>query len=236
MILASNGIIAGKGILPSSLLTNIYAVYRAENNTNDSLGIYNGIGQGGLTYTTGKSGSAFLANGINAQILMPDGSFNISNFTYAMWVNVPSIFVPFSVLFSNFSNVNGNFQGIRICLEGTLYRIDIYTGNTTTYLQAQTGLFTVGNYDLIVFTNSANSHKFYKNGSLIYNNTSTYNVAYESSNHPSFLIEDRPSGTQYNYPAPSGVIIDECYVWDRQLTDVEISDFYNSGIGKYYPF
>ena len=71
MILSTHGIIGSSGgVLPSTLLTNLYAVYKAENNANDSLGTYNGTAQGGLTYTTGKSGNAFVFNGVNADILL----------------------------------------------------------------------------------------------------------------------------------------------------------------------
>ena len=93
MILANHGIVSSSGGLsPSTLLTNLYAVYKAENNANDSLGIYNGTAQGGLTYTAGKSGDAFLGNNVNGYIALPTNSidFNGTSFSVNAWVNFDS--------------------------------------------------------------------------------------------------------------------------------------------------
>jgi hypothetical protein len=79
-------------VLGTSLDTSIYAVYNAENNANDSFGTKHGTTQGGLTYTTGKVGTAFQFNGSNAYIQLPNNSFNFTgDFSVSLWVNFPSM-------------------------------------------------------------------------------------------------------------------------------------------------
>ena len=64
MILSTHGIVNSGSSNPLNI--NLYAVYKAESNANDSLGTYNGTAQAGLTYSAGKSGNAFVFNGTNA--------------------------------------------------------------------------------------------------------------------------------------------------------------------------
>jgi len=70
MITSINGILASSGA-KSTLLNNLFAVYKAESNANDSLGVYNGTANGGVTYSAGKSGNAFTFNGTTAYVSLP---------------------------------------------------------------------------------------------------------------------------------------------------------------------
>lgn len=104
MILSLNGIIAGRGLSP--LLTSLYTVYKAENNANDSFGTNNGTAQGGLTYSTGKSGNAFTFNGTNAHVLMPVNSMKKTTFSMNFWIFNPS--AQSTTIFTDFGNDGTN--------------------------------------------------------------------------------------------------------------------------------
>ena len=76
----------------ASLTTSLYAVYKAESNANDSLGTYNGSAIGGVTYTTGKSGNAFTLNGTTSNVQLPDNSLNFTgDFSISIWINPTSV-------------------------------------------------------------------------------------------------------------------------------------------------
>jgi len=56
------------------------------------------------------------------------------------------------------------------------------------------------------------------------------NLTGSISNSIDFNIGARNSATQY-----TNGIIDEVGIWDRVLTSTEITELYNSGVGKQYP-
>ena len=80
------------GVTQSSTIDDsIYAVWKADGNATDSVGSNNGTIMGGLTYSTGKIGSAFQFNGTNAYVRLADNSMNFTgDFTISAWVYMTS--------------------------------------------------------------------------------------------------------------------------------------------------
>lgn len=236
MILSTHGIIGSSGgVLPSTLLTNLYAVYKAENNANDSLGTYNGTAQGGLTYTTGKSGNAFVFNGVNADILLSNGAWNFTgNFSISMWVKFSSL-ASEQILISNFTIGGATVvSGWFIEKTNTELRFRGYN-NGSLVLNATKTAFSPSTsvYTHLVVSRSATNSKIYINGVLDITSSATGAPNYESTNYP-MIGANRYNSTIYQEFFNGN--IDETNIWSKELTATEITELYNAGTGKFYPY
>ena len=243
MILASNGIIAGRGVTPSTLLNSLVSAYNAENNTNDSLGTNNGTGIGGLTYTTGKINQAFNLNGTTSFVNMGDVmDVGTSSWTYSFWFNTNSLATT-TTLFGK--TIAAGVRGRIFCqLDGNKLVIgfDADTSNVIIVETPTLGLSTGTWYNVVVQIDRSDKLKVYVNNSLITltttngtNNLVPYISTNYNTNNPfrigAFTSADNVSAFQFFNGK-----IDEFNVWNRVLTVSEISELYNSSNGKQYPF
>ena len=235
---------AAVGPQPSTpLTTGLYAVYKAENNANDSLLNYNGTAVGGLTYTAGKSGNAFTFNGTNSYVSLPNDSYNnlTGDFSISFWVNYASLASSHQSIFSDFTYNGTNFWGIGIITLGNGLRFGIYNGTSTPInLDILGGQAMITNiwYNYVITRKANTGTKIYRNGALLVSDTNTTNPVYNSGNI-------RPAIGAYNYgPLFSNLVqyymsngskIDELNVWTKELTSTDVTALYNSGTGKFYP-
>jgi len=238
----------------STLLTGLYAVYKAESNANDSLGTYNGTPQGGLTYTTGKSGNAFTFNGTNAQIQLPTNCFNslTGDFSISSWVYLPATYLGTGgatvyILWNIMAPVSwaNNLKGFTLrIISNTLVNFMISDGTTNVSLSFNdTSSIYLKNSNWVHITatrKASTGSKLYLNGVLVSSDTSTQNPVYNSTfQTPNIgaLRSTNSSGTLLinNDFAFNGTKIDELNVWNKQLTATEVTELYNSGTGKFYP-
>lgn len=231
MYIYNHGIYASS---PSNPLWNgLFAVYKAENNTNDSLGVYNGTAQGGLTYTTGKSGNSFLFNGTNAYVALPNNSFNFAgDFSISSWVKFASLSSWQNVI-SNFYS-NGTTQkgwNITVNPTGTKLNFSVYQ-SLTTYLALSYNINAYINQLInIVIVKTSTNHKMYINGSLVASSVAM-SPAYNTTQYCSIgNINDNTNYTDY---MSNGSIVDELCIWDREITSTEVTELYNSGLGTFY--
>jgi len=252
MILANYGIISSSGGLPpSTLLTDLYAVYKAESNANDSLATYNGTSVGGLTYTAGKSGNAFTFNGTNAAIRLPANSMSFTNdFSISVWVNIPPGYAG-GDLIAVLYNINGpswfnNPKGFNLDISGNTVNFPMFNGTSTinslTWVDG-TGSTIKANsgwIHIVAVRKKSTSSKIYVNGVLKASNTNVndavYSSTYQTPNIGNIYMLNS-SGTVVNNDtwAYNGTKIDELNVWTKELTATEVTDLYNSGTGKFYP-
>jgi len=222
----------------SSLLTGLFAVYKGESNTNDSLGNYNGTPYGGLTYSAGKSGNCFTFNGTTGYINLGDNIFNsfTSDFSISMWINVNSVSGN-QALFSNLSyNASNISNGFFVLLRSNSIYFELYNNNNTYEALTTGGYVSTGTWYHVVITRKAGTRsRIYVNGTLINSNTSTLNPTYDTS-----IIPIPSSIGAWKYDS-SHVIsyangnIDELYTYNKELTSTEVTTLYNSGTGKFYP-
>jgi hypothetical protein len=251
MILASHGIISSSGGLPpSTLLTNLYAVYKAESNANDSLEDYNGTAYGGLTYSAGKSGNAFTFNGTTSYVSLPDNSMNLTgDFSISMWV-YPTSGLTQSIL-DNIAFASGSIN------KGWQLDINNMTGaqsgkitfsipqgpasNAYTGWEFRTTSLTNNAWNHIVIkrvdgvntycwvNNISQSYVLFGTGANITTNPTYHTTQYVTIGSYK-LLSGAVGGLMKN-----GSMIDESYIYNRQLTTQEITDLYNAGTGKFYP-
>jgi hypothetical protein len=238
MILSLNGIITAGKTVVSTLLNRLFAVYKAENNANDSLGTNNGTAQGGLTYTTGKSGNAFTFNGTNAYISLPDNSLNlVGQITVSLWwyVNPANDQVFIGNRQRNGSSINHGWQ-FRFNSSAFIFRImnlttdtewiasnSLPSGSTSTWIH------------VVAIKNSSSDFKLYVNNIMT-------NMIGGTSAEPAYLSNQKCTignvwaGSAFDSYMKSGSRIDELNVWNRALTATEVTELYNSGTGKFYPY
>ena len=251
MILANHGIISSSGGLPpSTLLTNLYAVYKAESTANDSLGAYNGTAQGGLTYSAGKSGNAFTFNGTNSLVKYPADSMSFTgDFSISVWVNIPSGYINTDridlLLNITMPNWYNSPKGFWFFTNGT--QVHFYLSNGTAgdgvVWNDTTGSTIKGNSGWlnIVATRKASTRShLYVNGVLKASNTSTLNPAYSLTNQTPvcgalYVLNSAGVVVNNDSYARNGTQTDELNVWTKELTSTEVTDLYNSGTGKFYP-
>lgn len=238
MILAGLGIIAGKGTLPSTLLTNLVSVYKAESNANDSFGANNGTAQGGLTYTTGKSGNAFSLNGTNALVTLPNNMLSFADFSYSAWIrynNMPGG-EAYIVTATNGNGTTIN-NGVAFGFVNGILRL-IISNNTSTTVWTCGSFLANTWYHVAVTKTASNAPKFYKDGVLqtttLLSGSNTLNPLYTSGTYPNSLcsIGAYRYNNGSNTYAYSNALIDEVNVWNKELTSTEITELQT----KYYPY
>lgn len=227
---------AMRGGSVNPLNTSLYAVYKAESNANDSLSAYNGTAQGGLTYSAGKSGNAFTFNGTNAYVSLPNNSLNslTGDFSINLWVNVANTNT-FQTLLSAFEYNGTNYYGFTLFNYGYT-RFDIYNGTTSFITLQEPSANPYSTWYMITITRKAStSTKIYYNGTLKASNTNTTNPVYNLPTYTNIGVRNS-SGAGIQYYAGNGTEIDELNIWNKELTSTEVTDLYNTGTGKFYPY
>jgi hypothetical protein len=239
MILSTHGIIGSSVTVASTLNTNLFAIYKAESNVNDSLGTYNGTAQGGLTYTAGKSGNSFDLNGTNAYVDLPNNSFNFTgDFSVSGWINQSSL-PAYQMVISNQAEVSNNFYGWIVWMFNNKLTFDLYNANlgTPSARWQTTSTLTTNQWYHIAVTKKPNqSAKIYLNGtidvSLVFGSNSG-NLTYTSTNFSTLGVNKYISSVSDGFFNGK---IDEVNVWNKELTSTEVTELYNLGNGKFYPY
>jgi hypothetical protein len=219
-----------------SLSTGLFGIWNGNGTTNDSYSTLTGEARGGLTYSIGKNGSAFTFNGSNTtMVAFPVNSWATGdNFSFSLWFNVTSLSGNSQALISNYSYHNPTMTtygwGLRVVSGGLVFQrfypqMEEYSGGTPVANQWQHA----------VVTRNGSVTKIYLNGDLVGGKYSTAATVY-SNTVPRIGARMDTDTTNSVWQVTNGSKIDEVYLWNKALTDVEVKELYNSGNGKYYPF
>lgn len=224
----------GGGGIPSTLMNDLIAVYKAESNANDTLGTYNGTATGGVTYTTGKSGNAFSFNGTTSYVELGDVmDLGLTSWTYSFWFNASDIT---GVLFSK--GLAGSLIGrvISYFESGKLVLFCQPEGGTNSTIATTTTISTNTWYHVTCVVDRTDKLKIYLNGTLENGASSNNNLAlYPTSNFNNsspFRIGAFTAANNVDPISFSNGKIDEFNVWNRVLTTTEITELQT----KYYPY
>ena len=227
-------------INPANPLWNgLYTAYKAENNANDELGVYNGTAVGGLTYGAGKDGNSFVFNGTNSYVSLPNSSFDfVGDFSISVWVKIPSAPSSGGSIFRNDNYDVTTAYGYALYVN-TSSNIGFYIGatnGTSTVTSTTTLALNTWYYVTIKRDSVAKRSDLYINGVLEAQATNTnltisYGTraiqpaigAYRQNNQGVLSVSNYLNGT-----------VDELYIWDRLITTDEITELYNSGVGTFY--
>ncbi len=208
---------------------------------NDSVGTNHGTrpsstltgGALGPSFTAGKIGQAFNFDGINDIVALADNSLNLtSDFSISMWANWGRNNTS-QILMSNFT-INPNTRGwfIEHAAGQLRFRGFNSTGGNAFYIQYgyTPPLNTWVHY---TFVHKNNDNQMYINGVQVLGDTSSStHAAYESTNWP-MIGANRYNPTTYQEFFQGK--LDGVSVWNKALTQADVTDLYNSGTGKQYP-
>jgi hypothetical protein len=205
--------------------------------TNDALGTNNGTAQGGLTYTTGKIGNAFQSNGTNSYISLPDNSLNFTgDFSISTWIYLTGLGTWQEVI-SNYFNTAMTQSGWDIAISPVgVLNFSTYRSNTIYSALPYNVSSYLNQWVHLVVTRKptvSNGHKIYINGNLVAQQTGLDPV-YNSTQWCNINSLKYNSGVSYHLL--NGSKIDALTTWTKELTQSEITELYNSGTGKQYPY
>lgn len=231
----------------STLLTGLSGYWKLNETSGttatDAMAVQDGTVLGGATRVSAK-----LSYGVHIQssdhVVRVPYNTNISPkgsaFSVGFWVyldSVPSATGRDAYLFEVL-NTSSPYSSHEIYLPYSgvnANKIHFYTRNTsgTGYTAISTGALSAATWYNIVCVNRGDGQtmQIYVNGSDVTATSNTFSgIVYEGLSNTGF--GNGYSGST-NY-TPN--IIDECAIWARALSGSEITEWYNSGLGKTHPF
>jgi hypothetical protein len=215
----------------SSLKTSLFAAYNGESNANDSFGSNNGTDIGGLTYTTGKIGNAFQFNGTTSYVSLPNSAnqFNFTgDFSVSCWFKTNTVSGN-QMIFSNLAYNGGNRRGYYIVLAGNT--IGCWLTNHPQYQEFYTsGVISTGTWYHLSVTRESGVVKIYLNGTLLATDTNAITLG----NYVTVLTSIGAYTNGVSTTSHFNGQIDALNIWQKSLTQSEITELYNSGNGAQY--
>jgi hypothetical protein len=236
----------------SDFLTDLVAYYAFQNNVNDSLGVHNGTEIGSPTYTTGINGQGIdFGNDATLRYVdvadSDDFSFtdgtNDLPFSISLWVNFSSFSSTGNWLISKRDNssIRSEWQFIRLSSNNAI-RLNLYSGGaqTNVILVESNSFSTTGSWAHLVATYNGSGNQsglnLYINGSLNVASRTQTGTYVGMNNTASVVTIGQAKFSVVNTLKHRG-LLDEIAVWkNRELTSTEVTQLYNAGAGKFYPF
>jgi hypothetical protein len=206
--------------------------------TNNALGTNNGTAQGGLTYGVGKVGTAFQFNGTTAYVSLPNNSFNFTgDFSVSGWINQSSTPLYHMIMGNQNSTGGGSgYSGWIVWVFNNKLTFDVYDNTTGAASGRWQTISTLSTNTWIHFTVTKKPNqaaKIYLNGSInggLIFGSNTANVSYLPTTYSVIGVNKYSSIDGYWNGK-----IDGLSVWQKELTQSEITELYNSDTGKQYP-
>jgi len=221
----------------STLWNNLLAYYTGDGTPDDALGNYNGTLVNGATYGTGKINQGFSFDGVNDYVNLGnnldfDGStpFSISTWVYVNTSKQQAIISKESAG----NNFTGYIAQIQSSNQVLFYFGSNYGGGD--YLSCQTtNTLTTNTWQMVTITydgsKSVAGINIFLNGVSstlsIFRNT----LVGSTSNSINTNIGAAVSSGAARY---FNGLLDEVGIWDRELSESEVTELYNSGNGKQY--
>jgi len=181
-----------------------------------------GTTTGATTGVTGKINEGFSFDGTNDKVsVLNPYDINSGDVSVSIWVN-PTDLLNSYVIWGNRVNFSGTNNKIGIYVASTTGKIVINTKDSSASNYTSTASISSGSWSNIIVTRSGASGVIYING---VKETFTSASGDISPNENWILAEISGLGSDFNGS------MDEFGVWDRQISDSEASDLYNSGNG-----
>jgi hypothetical protein len=224
---------------PSSLGVGINAVWHfdeaAGNNRAAAVGGVT-LGNNSMGAATGKSG-----NGLDMKVsgqpylYTASGNYGLKydktvGRSYSMWINDTALNT-YGFYWCLYDGSNNEQAFVGVAGSGMYFNFN--NGTPQTFAAHTTG--TGWHHWVVTFKGEgAGKLKIYKDGNATPVATGDVPSSYAwATNHAIYV--GCYNVTSDNSGRPTAVF-DEWYVWDKELTTAEISELYNSGNGKFYPF
>jgi hypothetical protein len=206
---------------------NLFAFPRGYFSETNATGIINGA----LSFTI-----AFWVTGVSAPTT---GGVNAYNLVGTSLRNGTPTFIPSIGIINSNTDPFGLFPTVARPTQTSFYFTHDYTDtvNGAIYLNqaisSSTAYFVVARYD----NSSGNGTiKLTVNGTTVSRALQNPPVSYLNQGAIFQIMDGQPPGPGTYLPNNSNIFFDELGIWQRALTDVEITQLYNAGTGKFYPF
>lgn len=202
--------------------------------TKNQFAIDNGTLMNGCSLTDGKIGKAFTFDGVNDYVALPDNSLNFAgDFTTSFWFYANAFAGQDSfVTCENWVAPNDNGWYI-YHYQGNL-AFSVYNGTNATGWKTSTTITTGTWYHVVVVKNRSVSPKFYINGTLV---ESVLRTGTDTALNAGYVTTQYCSLGTDRYAASSAQAylngkMDGVNIWQREITQAEVTELYNSGTGK----
>jgi hypothetical protein len=228
-------IVMGVGLFlvlkPHGKPAGLVAWWPAEGNAGDKIGHHDGILQGGVSFARGQIGRAFLFNASDAAVKIPaSSSLNVgagNGLTIECWINPSDVSRADPIVeWNSGNNSYGVHFYINISGAGNLYANIMDTGSSPHTFWSDAGVVenNVFQHVALTYDKATGVAKMYCNGAVVaekrvgsFKPRTTYD-----------LYVGRRVPTQGESYAFAG-LIDEVSLYNRALSESEISAIYNTG-------
>jgi hypothetical protein len=234
-VLSSNAVLTVNPLLPCDPApSGLVSWWRAEGNANDSIGTNNGTPTGGIIYTNGEAGQAFVFNNTTSYIPVPASpSLNVgtnNGFTIECWIQPNAINVnvsPAPIIEWDSATTDGmelwsQFGALAVSIKDT-------PGNAHKF-NTVNNLLNTNSFQHVALTYDKSSG----NAVLYYNGVAVTNVNFGSitpqTTYPVNI--GRRTGLPLGNGDTYGGLMDELSLYNRALSASEIQADYAAGGGN----
>lgn len=203
----------------------------ASGNATDSISSISAV-NASVTYSAGKINNGAVYNGTAFHTIADSSSVRpASDISISMWVNITSTTTSFQMLMAKGENA-GDTRSYEVRCFGTTSQIEVQMrAGGGTFIQARTTTaIGTGTWKHIVFTRTGATNKIYIDSvsdTLASNLTQTTTIDYFTD---ALWLGQRNAGLRFDGK------LDEVGIWNVALTQAEVNEIYNGGIGLQYPF
>lgn len=205
------------------------AHYKLDGSGKDSLGVFNGLLEGGPSFVAGKLGQAIDGNGSSQDVdLGTDlGLAPVGEMTVACWYYPDTVASNYAIV-ARSTNNTGTMAWSLLTVGGNL---SFWITNTSgTYVNLQSAGVVVGAWHHFIATYDKAFLRAYKNNSLMSGTIAqTGDQRRQAGYHTIIAAQHSTNGSDRTLYNPNK--IDEVAIWNRVLADSERADLYNSGDG-----
>lgn len=204
---------------------NLISWWAAENNTEDSIGTNDGEALNGLSYAIGSVNNAFLFDGVDDVVLVPDNSnLDITgDLTIELWVR-QTVFNPENTVISKGAEDAENAYSIRFL--GQIFEC-VFKDNLGNDVVLGGPAFEDFQWHHYAYVRQGNQHQIYADG-FGFGAESFINLPASSTGLP-LTIGAQYNSQNSNYTNFFGGEIDEVSIYNRALTESEIQNIFNAG-------
>jgi len=207
-----------------ALIDNLVSYYKLDGNSNDSLWWNNGSDTA-ISYVSWKINNSASFNGTSSVVSIANSSnLNITNdISIFCWINAGAQTNTYSAF------VEKHFSQSYYFWYWNAKKLSFYYGWTEVTSGADRIVEWAWQHVWVTYNRSTQTAKFYVNGSVV-DTFTTFNPTVTWWTTTVLLWKQQLASRFYNW------LLDEVWIWNRELTPSEVSSLYNWWIWISYPF
>lgn len=214
----------------TTLLDGLVGFWKMNGDATDVLGVSNGTVDGS-PWTTGKLGQGLSLTGSSRMNVGTAAEIHpLLGITVAGWFYFTAAPADGSRIMSDWHQDGGHDRWIFYCVGGALvWYARSFTTNANASFGTLAGTIPLNAWVHLAGTFDGSAIRAYRDGALVSSTGLAGTTLHTGSMAVCF-------GRQIEVGAGMVGMLDEVGMWDRALSDGEVSELYNSGAGKSHPF